>query len=88
MMRILAGDIVLLSHRNGKRGFKINTDKTKALRNNSQTAYPVTIRGHLIKEVTEFTYHGANMSKDGNTDSEVRARISQARVSFVILRNI
>ena len=72
----------------GEIGFKINTNKTKVLRNNSQTADPVTIRGHIIEEVNEFTYHGAKMSKDGNTDSEVRARISQARVSFAVLRNI
>ena len=55
-----------------KIGLQINTDKTKMLRNNSQTADPITIGGRDIEEVTEFTYLGAKVSTDGNSESEIR----------------
>ena len=61
-------DIVLLSHcygdiqsksknlaiNAGKIGLKINTKKTKPLRNNSETADPITFGGNIIEEVTEY----------------------------------
>ena len=94
-----ADDISLLSHRYGdirsksedharnagKIGLKINTNKTKALRNKSQTADPITT---IVEEVTEFTYLGANITKDGNSESEVKARINKARGAFAALKNI
>ena len=58
------------------------------LRNNSQTANPITIGGKDIEEVTEFTYLGAKVSTDGNSESEVKARIRKARGAFAALKNI
>ncbi|XP_041362130.1 uncharacterized protein LOC121378097 [Gigantopelta aegis] len=72
----------------GSVGLKINTNKTKALRNNNQTADPITIGGRDIEEVTEFTYLGAKVTTDGNSISEVKARISKARGAFAALKNI
>ncbi|KAI0229748.1 hypothetical protein LSAT2_019819, partial [Lamellibrachia satsuma] len=54
-----------------KIGLQININKTKMLRNNSQTADPITIGGKVIEEVTEFTYLGAKVSTDGNSESEI-----------------
>ena len=97
-----ADDISLLSHcysdiqrksdevaRNaGNIGLQINTNKTKMLRNNSQTSDHITIGGRDIEEVTEFTYFGAKVSKDGNSEFEIKARIRKARGAFAALTNI
>ena len=97
-----ADDISLLSHRYSniqrksdelarnaeKIRLQINTNKTKMLRHNSQTADPITIGGRDIEEVTEFTYLGAKVSTDGNSESEIKARIRKARVAFAALKNI
>jgi len=56
------------------------------MRNNSQTAD--AIANSIIKEVTEFTYLGAKLKKDGNSECEVTARISKARGAFAVLKNI
>ena len=97
-----ADDISLLSHRYSdlqrksdelarnaeKIGLQININKTKMLRNNSQTVDPITIGGKDIEEVTEFTYLGAKVSTDGNSESEIKARIRKARGAFAVLKNI
>ena len=97
-----ADDISLLSHRYSdiqrksdelarnaeKIGLQININKTKMLRNNSQTADPITIGGKYIEEVTEFIYLGAKVSTDGNSESEIKARIIKARGAFAALNNI
>ena len=77
-----------LARNAGKIGLQININKTKMLRNNSQTANPITIGGRDIEEVTEFTYLGAKVSTDGNSESEIKARIRKARGAFVALKNI
>ena len=73
-----ADDISLLAHthrdiqnkteklvRNAaKVGFHVNKDQTKTMRNNYQTAYPVKLGE---QDLTEFTYQGAKVTKDGNT---------------------
>ena len=72
----------------GKIGLQTNINKTKMLRNNSQTADPITIGGRDIEEVTEFTYLGAKVSTDGNSESEIKAKIRKARGAFATLKNI
>ena len=69
-------------------GFNIKTSKTKTLGNNRETVYPITVRGHIIEEVTEFTNLVVKVTKDGNSASEVKARISKARGAFVALKSI
>ncbi|KAI0231053.1 hypothetical protein LSAT2_018566 [Lamellibrachia satsuma] len=97
-----ADDISLLSHRYSdiqrksdelarnaeKIGLQIDINKTKMLRNNSETADLITIGGKDIEEVTEFTYLGAKVSTDGNSESEIKARIRKARGAFAALKNI
>ena len=70
-----------------KIGLQININKTKMLRNNSQTADPITIGGRDIEEVTEFTYLGAKVSTDGNSESEIKTRIRKAKGAFAAMKN-
>ena len=44
-----------------------------------------------IEEVTEFTYLGAKVEKDGNTEAEIKTIyiiINKARGAFAVLKNI
>ena len=97
-----ADDISLLAHshrdiqskteklvRNAaKVGLHVNKDKTKTMRNNCQTADPVKLGEQDIEDVTEFTYLGAKVTKDGNTEAEIKTRINKARGAFAALKNI
>ena len=47
-----------------------------------QTADPVKLGEQDIEDVTEFTYLGAKVTKDGNTESEIKTRISKAKWSI------
>ena len=38
--------------------------------------------------MTEFTYLGAEVTKVGNSESEINSRISKAREAFAALKNI
>ena len=97
-----ADDISLLAHshrdihskteklvRNAaKVGLHVNKDKTKTMRNNCQTADPVKLGEQDIEDVTEFTYLGAKVTKDGNTEAEIKTSINKARGAFAALKNI
>ena len=41
-----------------------------------------------IEEVTEFTYMGAKVTKDGQIQAEIKTRPNKARGVFAVLRNI
>ena len=97
-----ADDISLLAHRHrdiqskteklvrnaAKVGLHVNKDKTKTMRNNCQTAHPVKLGEQDIEDVTEFTYLGAKVTKDGNTEAEIKTTINKARGAFAALKNI
>ena len=59
-------------------GLHVHKDKTKTRRNNCQTADPVRLGEQDIENVTEFTYLGAKVIKDGNTEAELKTRINKA----------
>ena len=40
-----------------------------------------------IEDVTEFTYLGAKVTNDGNTEAEIKTRTNKARGAFVALKN-
>ena len=97
-----ADDISLLAHshrdiqskteklvRNAaKVGLHVNKDKTKTMRNNCQTADPVKLGEQDIEDVTEFSYLGVKVTKDGNTEVEIKKRINKASGAFAALKNI
>ncbi len=56
------------------------------MRNNCQTADPVKLGEQDIEGVTEFTYLGAKVTKDGNTEAEIK--INKAMGAFAALKNI
>ncbi len=62
--------------------------KTKTMRNNCQTADPVKLGKQDIEDVIEFTYLGAKVTKDGNTEAEIKTRINKTRGAFASLKNI
>ena len=71
-----------------KVGLHVNKDKTKTMRNNCQTADPDKLGEQDIEDVTEFTYLGAKVTKDGNTEAGIKTRINKARGAFAALKNI
>ena len=66
----------------------LHVDKTKTMRNNCQTADPIRLGKQDIEDVTEFTYLGAKVTTDGNTEAEIKTRINKARGAFAALKNI
>ena len=96
-----ADDVVLLTRRfndiqrksedltrnAGSIGLKVNSIKTKSLRTNCSTTEPITINGTDIEEVAEFTYLGTKVTTDGDSEIEVKVRISKARGAFRSLKS-
>ena len=58
------------------------------MRNNYQTADPVKLGEQAIEDVREFTYLAAEVTKEGNTEDEIKTRINKARGAFAALKNI
>ena len=91
-----AGDLALLAHTytqmqakttkleavSSKLGLKINTDKTKTIRINSNTREQIMINNLGIEDVTSFAYLGSVINTTGGTDEDVQARIGKARSAF------
>ena len=48
----------------------------------------IQIRGKDIEEVEEFTYLGATVCKEGGGMKDLKNRLSEARGSFIRLKNI
>ena len=89
-------DISLLAHRDiqsktenwSETQRNLDFMSTKTLRNNCQTADPVKLGEQDIEDLIEFTYLGAKVTQDGNTEAEIKTRINKARGAFVALKNI
>ena len=63
-------------------GLKINVKKTKAIRINKRNQEMITIDGHGIGEVDDFTYLRATICKDGGSVKDLQNRLSKARGAF------
>ena len=97
-----ADDICLLSQRHndmqqktndlnangGCLGFKTSTSKTKEMRMNSKSREPITVREGTIEAVNDFIYLGSKMQADGDSEPDVKRRISKASQAFSMLKNI
>jgi hypothetical protein len=68
-------------------GLETNISKTKSLRTNHTQTAPITINGRSI-DVERFTCLGSFVNKTGGTDEDVKARISKARHTFVLLKPV
>lgn len=97
-----ADDIVLLAHRlrdaqeklddviveSEKVGLRVNILKTKEMRLNNVSSEPIKINGEIIESVSDFTYLGSNVSKDGGCVKDVEQRVNKARYAFGQLKKI
>ena len=97
-----ADDLALLAHTHtqmqattskleavsSKLGLKINTDKTKTIRINSNAREQIRINNLGIEDVTSFTYLGSVINTTGGADEDVLARIGKARSAFNTLSSI
>ena len=95
-----ADDLALLAHTHtqmqakttkletilSKLGLKINMDKTKTVRINSNVSEQITINN--LEDVTSFTYLGSVINITRGTDEDVLARIGKARSAFNTLTSI
>ena len=61
---------------------KINAEKTKLLRLNTSNTEKVQVDGQDIEEVESFVYLGANLSNEGGTEGDIKARLGKARVAY------
>nr|KAG5701644.1 hypothetical protein BaRGS_019333 [Batillaria attramentaria] len=95
-----ADDVALLAHRHqdmqGKtsdmastaRANWMSSKKTKHMRMNNRNNAAVTVNGEALEEVEYFTYLGSKMTTDGDSEKEVRERISKASQAFASLKTI
>ena len=73
---------------------KINSGKTKSMSivNSSTTGQhrtnAVTLNGHPVEEINQFTYLGGELCKDGGSEADVDCRVRQAKGAFGILSPI
>ena len=68
-----------------KTGLRISKSRTKGTRVNTRYADKIDLDGETIDEVEDFAYLGSNISKDGGSDRDIRARIGKARTALIIL---
>jgi Domain of unknown function (DUF6451) len=69
-------------------GLRINTQKTKIMRNNNTINNPVTIGEKELEEINEVTYLGRKMTTNDDCGLEVNTIISKAKQAFALLRPI
>jgi len=58
-------------------GLKINAEKTKLLRLNTSNTEKVQVDGQDIEEVESFVYLSANVSNQGGTEDDIKARLDK-----------
>ena len=71
-----------------KLGLNINTNKTKMMRMNKTSDKPLRLDNREIEDVQHFTYLGSKISQNGNSEDEIKERLTKARKAFGMLRNI
>nr|KAG5704191.1 hypothetical protein BaRGS_009721 [Batillaria attramentaria] len=72
----------------GQIGLKISSKKTKHMRMNNRNNAAITVNGEALEEVEYFTYLGSKMTTDGDSEKEVRERISKASQAFASLKTV
>ncbi|VDO69841.1 unnamed protein product [Schistosoma margrebowiei] len=66
----------------------IQKGKSKILRYNTARTNPITIDGEDLEDVKSFTYLGSIIDEHGGSDAGVKARIGNARATYLQLKNI
>lgn len=97
-----ADDLALLSHKHSQMqdktstlesiassiGLRINREKTKVMRINTNNIEPIVLQDGELDEVTEFTYLGSVVDTSGGTDKDIKVRIGKARTAFNMLKKV
>ena len=78
----------IVAKHSARLGLHIRRGKSKILKVNSTSTVSVTLGMEAIKEVDLFTYLGSVVDIQGGTEADVKARIDEARVAFLQLKNI
>lgn len=70
-------------------GLDVNTRKTQAMTVNTSLENPITMSGHAVEDVEDFTYVGSLVNNnDSGTEKDITSRIRKARGAFCQLRPI
>ena len=73
----------------GQVGLRVNAAKTKEMRVRAAgKTKPVICREQDLELVTDFTYLGSVINREGGSTQDVSARISRAQTAFIMLRPI
>ena len=97
-----ADDLALLSHNHSQMqnktstletvaasiGLRINREKTKVMRINTNNIESVVLKDGALEDVSEFTYLGSVVDTTGGTDKDIKMRIRKGRTAFNILKKI
>jgi len=60
-------------------GLKLNAGKCKVMRTNARREDKTEIGNEEVKDVEEFVYPGATVTKDGGGTEDIMKRLSKAR---------
>ena len=71
-----------------KVGLRVNVDKCKLLRINSQSNDAVEVNGQGIEDVHRFVYLGVTLSKEGGGTQDIHNSVVKARGVFLRLKKI
>ena len=71
-----------------KTGLKVNVEKTKIMKLQTNQQMPVTLGEHKLEIVESFTYLGSLVTATGGADEDVKARIGKARYVFNVLKPV
>ena len=63
-------------------GLKINAERTKLLRLNISNTEKVQVDGQDMEEMESFVYLSANVSNEGGTEDNTKARLGKARLAY------
>ncbi|VDO95014.1 unnamed protein product, partial [Schistosoma curassoni] len=69
-------------------GLSIHKRKTKVLKFKAENSNPITLDGETLEDVESFAYLGSIVDGLEGSDADVKARIGNARVAFLQLKNM
>ncbi|VDP23249.1 unnamed protein product [Schistosoma margrebowiei] len=69
-------------------GFNIHKEKSKVLRYNTTCTNQITLHAEDLEDVKTFTCLGSIIDEHSGSDADVKARIGNARATYLQLKNI
>ena len=80
----------IVSEESKKLGLELNSKKTEVMviSRKKSPRCELYVEGTVLKQKTSFKYLGTIISQDGRNDSEIKARISQAKQNFQKMKSL